>query len=81
MRCLTVCLLQYMACRLRCTVFNLNQVNTSACCNDDYDECNPHDISVLDVPRGTMRFDTNTKSKTSKKNERTHTHMCPSLKS
>ena len=54
------------------TVFNLNQVNTSACCNDDYDECNPHDISVLNVPKGTMCFDTNTKSKTSKKNERTH---------
>ena len=54
------------------TVFNLNQVNTSACCNDDCDECNPHDISVLNVPKGTMCFDTNTKSKTSKKNERTH---------
>ena len=63
------------------TVFNLNQVNTSAYCNDDYDECNPHDISVLNVPKGTMCFDTNTKSKTSKKNERTHTQMCPSLKS
>ena len=50
----------------------MNQVNTSACCNDDYDECNPHDISVLNVPKGTMPFDTNTKSKTSKKNERTH---------
>ena len=61
------------------TVFNVNQVNTSACCNDDYDECNPHDISVLDVPKGSMRFDTNTKSK--KRRKRMREHMCPSLKS
>ena len=61
------------------TIFNLNQVNTPACCNDDYDECNPHDISVLNVPKGTMRFDTNTKSKTSKKNERTHVPLSKEL--
>ena len=64
------------------TVFNLNQVNTSVCCNDDYDECNPHDrgpISVLNVPKGTMCFDTNTKSKTSKKNERTHVPLSKEL--
>ena len=60
------------------TVYNLNHVNTYVCCNDDDVECNPHDISVLNVPNGTMCFDTNTKSKTSKKNKRTHV---PSLNS
>ena len=43
------------------------------------DECNPHDISVLNVPKGTMCFDTNTKSKTSKKNERTHVPLSKEL--
>ena len=53
------------------TVYNL-KVTTYLCCNDDDVECNPHDISVLNVPKGTMCFDTNTKIKTSKKNKRTH---------
>ena len=48
------------------TVFNLNQVNTYECCNDDCVECNQHDISVMHDPKETMCFDTNTKSKTSK---------------
>ena len=61
------------------TVFNLNQINTFVCCNDDYDECNPHDISVLNVPKGTMCFDINTKSKTLKKNERTHVPLSKEL--
>ena len=61
------------------TVFNLNQVNTSVCCNDDHDECNKHDISVLNVSKGTMCSDTNTKSKTSKKNERTHVPLSKEL--
>ena len=54
------------------TVFNLNQVNTYECCNDDYVECNQRDISVMNDSKETMCFDTNTKSKTSKRNERTH---------
>ena len=56
------------------TVLNLNQVNTSGCCNDDYVECNQHDISAMNDPKETMCFDTNTntKSKTSKNNKRTH---------
>ena len=58
------------------TVFNLNQVNTSECCNDDYVECNQHDISVLNVPKETMCSDTNTKNR-----KRIREHMCPSLKS
>ena len=61
------------------TVFNLNQVNTSECCNDDYDECNPHDISVPNVSKGTMRFDTNLQK--AKRRKRMREHMCPSLKS
>ena len=57
----------------------MNQVNTSICCTNDYDECNPHDISVLNVPKGTMCFNANTKSKTSKKNERTHVPLSKEL--
>ena len=57
----------------------MNQVNTSECCNDDYVECNQHDISVMNDPKETMCFDTNTKSKTSKKNKRTHVPLSKEL--
>ena len=59
--------------------FNLNQVNTSECCNDDYVECNQHDISVMNDPKETMCFDTDTKRKTSKKNKRTHVPLSKEL--
>ena len=54
------------------TVLNLNQVSTSECCHDDYVECNQHVISAMNDPKETMCFDTNTKSKMSKNNKRTH---------
>ena len=61
------------------TVFNLNQVSTSECCNDDYVECNQHDISAMNDPKETMCFDTITKSKTSKNNKRTHVPLSKEL--
>ena len=60
------------------TVFNLNQVNTSVCCNDDYYECNPHDISALNVPKDQC---VSIQIQKAKRRKRMREHMCPSLKS